>query len=44
MDLATALEIVDALADGRNPINGEPLADGDVCRQSPVIRALALIV
>src|SRR5262249_37768910 len=44
MDLATAVQIVRTLADGRNPLTGQPLAAEDVCQQAPVVRALGLIV
>jgi hypothetical protein len=44
MELATALEIVRALADGRDPSTGQPLAAGDSCQQPQVVRALYFVV
>jgi hypothetical protein len=44
MELAQALQILDALADGRDPLTGQPLAAGHLCQQAPVVRALCLAV
>jgi hypothetical protein len=44
MELVQALQIVDALADGRHPLTGQPLAADHVCQQPQVVRALGLII
>jgi hypothetical protein len=44
VELADALQIVGALADGRNPLTGQTLAADDVCQQPQVQRALCLVV
>ena len=41
MHIDKTLAIVAALADGRDPNSGEPLAATDTCQQPDVIRALA---
>ena len=40
MDIEKTLAIVQALAEGRDPVSGNPLAATDVCQQPDVIRAL----
>jgi hypothetical protein len=44
MELVQALQIVDALANGRHPLTGQPLAADHVCQQPQVVRALGLII
>src|SRR5437764_9059006 len=40
MDIQEALKIMRALANGTNPVNGESLEEGSVCRQPQTVRAL----
>ena len=40
MDIEKTLAIVQALAEGRDPVSGNPLATTDVCQQPDAIRAL----
>jgi hypothetical protein len=44
VNLATTLQILRGLADGRDPSTGKPLAATDSCQQPQVVRALCLIV
>ena len=44
MELAEALRIVGALANGRDPLTGQALATNHVCQQPQVVRALCLVV
>src|SRR4051794_37606879 len=44
MELMDAVRIVSALADGRDPLTGQPLAADHVCQQPQVVRALCLVV
>lgn len=43
MELAEALKILSALADGRHPLTGQPLGAGDVCLHPQVEQALRLV-
>ena len=40
MDIQEALKIMRALANGKNPENGEVLEESSVCRQPQTVRAL----
>ena len=40
MDIEKTLAIVQALAEGRDPVSGRPLDGADTCQQPDVIRAL----
>ena len=40
MDIEKTLAIVQALAEGRDPVSGRPLESTDTCQQPDVIRAL----
>ncbi|MCH9808344.1 MAG: hypothetical protein K0U74_11480 [Alphaproteobacteria bacterium] len=40
MDPQEALKIIDELAAGRNPVDGEPLPDKHICQEPDVIRSL----
>ena len=40
MDADRALEVISALADGVNPLSGEPVSIGEVVQQPDVVRAL----
>src|SRR4051794_8177229 len=44
MELAEALRIVGALADGCDPLTGQTLPADNVCQQPQVVRALCLVV
>jgi len=40
MDIQEALKIMRALANGKNPENGEALEESSVCRRPQTVRAL----
>lgn len=44
MDLADAMQIVTALADGRDPLTGRPLSADHLCQNPQVVRALCVVV
>jgi hypothetical protein len=44
MDLADAVRIVTALADGRDPLTGRPLSTDHLCQNPQVVRALCVVV
>ncbi len=44
MDLARAIELLSALAQGINPFTGEVLAENCVCNQAEMIRALYCVL
>jgi hypothetical protein len=44
MQLAEALRILGGLADGLDPLTGQPLAADHLCQQPSVVRALCLLV
>jgi hypothetical protein len=44
MDLADAVQIVTALADGRDPLTGLPLSADHLCQNPQVVRALCVVV
>lgn len=44
MELSDALQIINSLADGRNPLTGQPLGADHLCQQPQVIRALCIVV
>jgi transposase-like protein len=44
MDLADAVQIVTALADGRDPLTGIPLSADHLCQNPQVVRALCVVV
>lgn len=44
MDIIRAKEIIEALADGVNPVTGERLPDGDSCNEAEVVRALHAVL
>jgi hypothetical protein len=44
MELSEALQVVSALADGRNPVTGQPLSVDHVCQHPQVVRSLCTVV
>lgn len=44
MELIRAVELLEILADGVNPVTGEVLPDDDSCNQAEVVRALHTVL
>ena len=44
MQLAEALRMLGVLADGLDPLTGQPLAVDHLCQQPPMVRALSVLV
>jgi hypothetical protein len=44
MQLVEALQMLEVLADGLDPLTGQPLAGDHLCQQPPMVRALSVLV
>lgn len=44
MDIQYAMQLLEGLADGMNPLTGEVLPVGDICNQPEIIRALHAVL